>query len=93
VNYLVATVWPTRMHLELKRLPIVCEGGRMYQEGQNRPREIVRITPEAKDKGFQRVGTLVIDKAGGQRRFLERTGEFDNPIRQRDPKGRGHARQ
>ncbi len=83
VNYLVATVWPTRMDLELKRLPIVCEGGRMYQEGRNRPRETVRITPEAKAQGFQRVGTLVIDKTGGARRFLDATGEFANPYQPR----------
>jgi len=93
VNYLVATVWPDRMRLELKRLPIVCEGGKMYQEGQNRPREIVRIAPEARAKGFQSVGTMVLDKTGGAKRFLDRTGEFDNPITQSARKGRGHARQ
>jgi len=79
--------------LELKRLPIVCEGGKMYQEGQNRPREIVRIAPEARAKGFQSVGTMVLDKTGGAKRFLDRTGEFDNPITQSARKGRGHARQ
>ncbi len=92
VNYLVATVWPDRMRLELKRLPIVCEGAKMYQEGQNRPREIVRIAPEARAKGFQSVGTMVLDKTGGAKRFLDRTGEFDNPITQSARKGRGHAR-
>jgi hypothetical protein len=93
VNYLVATVWPERMRLELKRLPIVSEGPRMYQEGRNRPHEVVRIPADAAKRGFQSVGTMVLDKAGGAKRFLERAGEFDNPIRQRDPKGPGHARQ
>ena len=78
VNYLVATVTAKRMHLELKRIPIILAGGRLPQTTGNRPREFVRIAPEHKKKGFVTVGTMVIDKAGPTKRFCEKTGEFTN---------------
>lgn len=76
VNYLVATVAPEAMHLELKRLDIILEGAELPQSAGNRPREIVRISPEQKAAGFRSVGTMTIDKREGKRRHLDKTGEF-----------------
>ena len=76
VNYLVSTVTPSRMHLELKRLDIVLEGGRLPQTTGNRPREVVRISPEQKRAGFRSVGTMVIEKTDEGKRFLAKRGEF-----------------
>ena len=76
VNYLVATVTPKEMHLELKRLAIILEGGELPQSAGNRPREIVRISDEEKRAGFRSVGTLTIDKRQGQPRHRDKSGEF-----------------
>jgi len=79
VNYLVATVTPKTMRLELKRIDIVLEGGHLPQSHGNRPREIVRISDEQKKRGFRSVGTLLLDKTGRAKRFRDATGEFANP--------------
>ena len=60
VSYLVGTVYPDRIDLELKRIGIVNEGGRLWQMGDDRPCERVRITDEARQKGFVSVGTAVL---------------------------------
>lgn len=77
VNYLVGTVTPETMHVELKRVPLELEGGHMWNINKGRgPREIVRISEETRAKGPQTVGTLVIDKTGSETQFRERTGAF-----------------
>jgi len=76
VNYLVATVTPEAMQLELKRLDIILEGAELPQSAGNRPREIVRISPEQKAAGFRSVGTMSIDKREDKRRHVDKTGEF-----------------
>ncbi|NQT14751.1 MAG: metallophosphoesterase [Planctomycetes bacterium] len=76
VNYLVATVTPEEMRLELKRLDIILEGGELPQSAGNRPREIVRISPEQNAAGFRSVGAMTIDKREGEPRHRDRTGEF-----------------
>ncbi len=78
VNYLVATVTPQRISLELKELPIVLEGDYLPQSAGNQPREFVKISPEASRAGFQSVGTAVLDKPGGQKRFRDKLGRFDD---------------
>ena len=61
VNYLVATVWPDRIELELKEISIVNEGRRLWQMGTNRPHEKVSITNEVKKRGFTTVKTIVLE--------------------------------
>ncbi len=77
VSYLVATVSPDRIELELKAVGIVNSGEKLWQVGSNRPQERVAIAPEAKERGFRGFGTMVIDKTGGTKTFREKTGLFD----------------
>lgn len=76
VNYLVMTIAPERIELELKRLDIVLDGQKLWQTGNNRPQEVVRITPEAKEQGFQTVGTMSIDKTTETKILTDKTGLF-----------------
>jgi len=83
VSYLVATVSPQRIDLELKAIGIVNSGEKLWQVGTNRPQERVTIAPEVKKQGFQSFGTVVIDKTGGAKKLVGRTGLFDesrNPL-------------
>ena len=77
-NYLVATVTADRISLELKELPILLEGGHLPQSAGNQPREFVKISPEARRAGFQTVGTALLDKRGGRKRFRDKLGRFDD---------------
>lgn len=76
VNYLVMTIAPERIDLELKRLDIVLDGQKLWQTGTNRPQETVRVTPEARKQGFQSVGAMTIDKATETKRLIDKTGLF-----------------
>jgi len=60
VNYLVATVYPDRIDLELKEIPIINESGRLPGTGENGPSERIRIADEARQKGFATVGTATL---------------------------------
>jgi type 1 glutamine amidotransferase len=62
VNYLVATVYPERIDLELKEIPVVNEGAPLPQTGNNGPREKIRIPEDARQKGFVTVGTATLVK-------------------------------
>ena len=77
VNYLLATVAPDRITLELKEIDIVCEGPKLWQVGTNRPRERVSITEAVRGRGFVSVGRMVIDKTGPVRVMRGKTGRFD----------------
>lgn len=73
-NYLVATVYPDRIELELKWIDMIYEGsGRLWQAGSNRPHEHYRLNTEI---GFRTAGTMVIDKSSGSPVFRDRTGFF-----------------
>ena len=50
VNYLVATVYADRIDLELKEIAILHEGDRLWQMGDSRPSERIRIADEASFK-------------------------------------------
>jgi len=77
VNYLVGTVTPKQIHLELKQVPLKLEGGNIWNINKGRgPREIVRITDETKRQGPRTVGTMVVDKTGGKPQFIRRSGAF-----------------
>jgi type 1 glutamine amidotransferase len=77
VNYLVATVHPDRIDLELKEIAILNEGGKLPQTGDNRPREIVRIPDEARQKGFITIGTATLCSRPEGATLTNTTGCFD----------------
>jgi len=77
VNYMVATVSPGKMTLELKEINIVCEGPKLWQVGRNRPRQRVSITEAVRKRGFVSVGRMVVDKTGTTRVMRGKTGRFD----------------
>ena len=77
VNYLVTTVSPGKMTLELKELDIVCQGPKLWQVGTNRPRERVSITEAVRKRGFVSMGRMVVDKTGPARALRGKTGRFD----------------
>ena len=82
VNYLVARVSPRTIELEIKDIDIICEGDDLWQEGSNGPKERVRITEEARERGFATIGTMIIEKSAGRKVTRAKTGcftEIDNP--------------
>lgn len=62
VNYLVATVHPDRIDVEVKEIAIANEGGKLWQMGDNRPAKTVRIPDEVRQKGFVTIGTATISR-------------------------------
>lgn len=82
VNYLVATVTPSEIVLELKEIETVLSGRRLPQSAGNEPYEKVTISPEVKKEGFRTVGTMTLKKNGNKKEFVSKTGYFredDNP--------------
>jgi len=77
VNYLVATVYPDRIDLELKEIEIINEGDKLPQTGNNRPHERIRIADEVRQKGFTTVGTAVLHRDGTGRKLSRTTGCFE----------------
>jgi len=77
VNYLKGTVAGHTLRVELKRIELTLEGSHMWNIHKGRgPREIVRISEAHRKRGFQPVGTLVIDKSSGRKKYTRRTGSF-----------------
>lgn len=73
-----------KMHLELKEIKTILEGRWLPQSAGNEPREMVRIAPEIKEKGFNSVGKMTLSKKGNEKQFLNKTGYFDesdNPVK------------
>jgi len=62
VSYLVATVYPDRIDLELKQMAILTEGALAAQAGGSGPGETIRIAEDARQKGFATVGTAVLHR-------------------------------
>lgn len=79
-NYLVVTVFPERLELELKMIETTLEGPRdaeLDPFGVDPYRErVVRMTPEQERKGVRVVGSLSIDKSGDTKRIVNRSGYF-----------------
>ena len=88
VNYLVATVGPERIELELKAIKTDRSGGNLPQSFGNQPREFVRISADNKKAGFRSVGKMVIDKAGGRKALGRKTGMF---LEDKNPKTAAEA--
>ncbi|MCU0916855.1 MAG: ThuA domain-containing protein, partial [Planctomycetes bacterium] len=76
VNYLVATVYPDRIDLELKEIPVIHEGGRLPQTGEGGPSERVRIADEMKQKGFTTIGTASLHAGPGGALLTNTSGLF-----------------
>lgn len=77
VNYLVTTVFPDRIELELKEISIINKGERLWQVGNNRPRETVLIADSIKQMGFVTVGTATLNTQGDSRVLKHTTGHFE----------------
>lgn len=77
VNYLVTTVFPDRIELELKEISIINKGERLWQVGNNRPRETVLIADSIKQRGFVTVGTATLNTQGDSRVLKDTTGHFE----------------
>lgn len=60
VNYLIATVSPNKIDLELKEIDIVNKGEKLRQSGNNQLYETVLITDEIKRRGYISVGKMVV---------------------------------
>jgi hypothetical protein len=78
VNYLVATVYPDRIDLELKEIEVTNEGGRLWQMGGARPAKTVRITEEARQKGFATIGTATLSTGEASPVLTNATGCFES---------------
>lgn len=77
VNYLKGTVDDDTLTIELNRINLTLEGSNIWNINKGTgPREIVRITPEHRLRGFKTVGTLVIDKSTGEKKYPTRAGVF-----------------
>jgi hypothetical protein len=76
VNYLVATVYPDRIDLELKEIAVVNEGGRLWQMGDERPSEKVRIGDQDRQKGFITIGTATLTQGPSGPTLTNATGCF-----------------
>ena len=76
VNYLVVTVTPGRLDLELKEIDTYARGKRLWQTGTIRPREQVRIRRDAQREGFRVVGSMALEVRQDGKHFVERTGHF-----------------
>ncbi|UCE47974.1 MAG: metallophosphoesterase [Phycisphaerales bacterium] len=84
VNYLVCTVHPDRIELELKQIDIVNSGPKKWQVDSNRPRESVTMTAEVKKAGYQTVGKATLTTTGNVNTQTKISGLFDesnNPKR------------
>jgi type 1 glutamine amidotransferase len=62
VNYLVATVYPDRIDLELRQIALLKEGGPPAPAGGSGPGETIRIADDVKQKGFVIAGTAVLHR-------------------------------
>ena len=76
VNYLVTTVLPDGIELELKEISITNEGGRLWQMGDNRPRRIVRIADDVRQRGFVTVGKASLRVENERATIKDATGCF-----------------
>ena len=76
-DYLVCTVYPDRLQLEMKSFPMQVKGDHMWNLHKDRgPREIVEISNETKQAGPKTTGTLTIKKTESGKEYLNRTGLF-----------------
>ncbi|MCJ7777775.1 MAG: hypothetical protein MUP16_05625, partial [Sedimentisphaerales bacterium] len=76
-DYLVCTVLPDRLRLEMKSFPMQTKGDYMWNLHKDKgPREIVEIPEQARQEGPKTIGTLTIQKSKSGKQYLSRTGIF-----------------
>jgi hypothetical protein len=76
-DYLVCTVFPDRLQLEMKSFPMQAKGDYMWNLHKDKgPREIVEIPKETIEQGPKTIGTLTIQKTKNGKQYLNRTGVF-----------------
>jgi len=76
-DYLVCTVFPDSLHLEMKSIPLQAKGEYMWNLHKDKgPREIVEIPQDARQQGPKTTGTLIIQKTESGKKYLDRTGVF-----------------
>jgi len=76
-NYLVATVSPGKLHLDMKSFAMLAKGEPMWNLHKDRgPREIVEIPQKAREDGPHTIGTVVIKKSTSGKQYVDRTGIF-----------------
>jgi len=80
VNYLVATVYPDRIDLELKEIEVANEDGRLWQMGGDRPAKRVRIAEQARHKGFVTVGAATLSTGETGPVLTNATGCFESRL-------------
>ena len=66
-HYLIVTVSPKTIELEIKEIDIVGAGPPLWQEGRDCPRGTVSIPEDVKKRGFVSVGRMTIDKTRGKK--------------------------
>ena len=76
VNYLLATVYPGRIDLEVKEIAVVNEGGRLPPGGDNGPSERIRIADDVRAKGFTTAGAAALHRDQTDLTMSNATGCF-----------------
>lgn len=79
VNYLVGSVGPETLELELKQFPLQYGGGRIWQRNRppdNRPWKEVTIPDDIKRNGPESIGRLVLGSRTDENQTKECTGVF-----------------
>lgn len=77
-NYMVVTVHPDRLELNLKEIDLVNGTGRLWQEQKSKgPWDTLTIAKERKKRGFTSIGKITIVKQDGKKTFESITGFFD----------------
>ncbi len=76
-DYLLCTVLPDSLLIEMKSFPMEAKGDYMWNLHKDRgPREIVEIPKQAREEGPKTIGTLTIKKSESGKQYLNRTGIF-----------------
>ena len=76
VNYMVGTVYPDRIELELKEISIINSEDKLDQVGDNRPSKTISIADYVKQKGFVTVGKCVLRKKDNKNVIEQASGFF-----------------
>lgn len=76
-NYMVVTVHPEKLELNIKEIDLVNGKGRLWQYKKSRgPWDTITITKERRKEGFTSIGSVTIDKQGEDKQFESPTGFF-----------------
>lgn len=80
-NYLLVTLMDEKISLEIKEIDLINGKGRLWQYQKSKgPWDTVSISEESKKRGFQSIGSVLIDKTGDTKKFLKAEGFFNKPL-------------